>query len=373
LSTGEARERIVGFVDDPGFSGLDDKPRIILAAQEFPPEITATVLWLRSFDVDLACVKLTPYMVNGQLVVDSSVLIPLPETEAFQIRRERKEVEQSSRVESTPATAEEFLQKASTDVLPLARRLREWLIVQPDVSEGVFKTLISYRARSDRAWITWMELTRYELRVALPPEAETADLEVIRVASGWPLVSVRTEVDVERVIVLLAVDYGVRHLRLSPRDAWNGRDYYVSVGEGAHRSWEDFRRYGFVSAGGGAWYSRTLKSLQPGHRVFACIPGTGYVGVGTVVEPAVPVREFRVDVDGQHLSLLEAPLAAPRMAEYGDDPDKTEYVVRVEWIEALSRSKAIWEKDMFANQNSACRLTHTFTREILRERFQLID
>jgi hypothetical protein len=371
LSTDEARERIVGFVDNPEFRALDDKPRIILAAQEFPPEITATVLWLRSFDVDLTCVRLTPYVVNGQLVVDSTVLIPLPETELFQVRRERKEVEQSSQSESTPVSAVEFLQKASPSVLPLAHAIREWLISRPDVSEGVFKTLISYRAQSDRAWITWIELTRYELRVAIPPEAETADLEVIRVASGWPLVSIRSEDDVQRVIAILSADYGVRHLTLSARDEWNGRDYYVSVGEGEHRSWEDFRNYGFVSAGGGAWYSRTLKSLEPGHRVFACIPGTGYVGVGTVTEPAVPGREFRVNVDGQSRPLFEAPLAARAMEAYADDQEKQEYVVGVDWIHALPRNQAIWEKDMFANQNSACRLTHSFTREILLERFQL--
>jgi hypothetical protein len=373
LSTEEARERIKGFVDDPDFRVLDDKPRIILAAEEFPPEITATVLWLRSFDVDLSCVRLTPYVVNEQLVVDSSVLIPLPETEAFQIRRGRKEIEQSSRSDAMPASAEEFLQKASPHVLPLARRIRQWLVAEPDITEGVFKTLISYRAQSDRAWITWMELTRFELRVALPPEAETGDLEVIRVVSGWPLVSVRTDSDVEKVIALLSADYGVRHLRLSPRDEWNGRDYYVSVGEGEHRSWDDFRRYGFVSAGGGAWYSRTLKSLERGHRLFACIPGTGYVGVGIVKEVAVPVRDFRVDVDGQRFPLLDAPLAARRMDEFADDPERTEYVVGVDWVKTLPRNEAIWEKDMFANQNSACRLTHTFTREILLDRFHLAD
>lgn len=373
LSLEEARERIKGFVDNPDFRVLDDKPRIILAAQEFPPEITATVLWLRSFDVDLSCVRLTPYIVSGQLVIDSSVLIPLPETEAYQIRRGRKEVEQSSRNEVAPVTAEEFLQKASPAVLPLARRIRQWLVGNPDITEGVFKTLISYRAQSDRAWITWLELTRFELRVALPPEAETGDLEVIRVASGWPLVSVKSDSDVEKLIALLSVDYGVRHLTLSPRDAWNGRDYYVSVGEGEHRSWDDFQRYGFFSAGGGVWYSRTLKSLQPGHRLFACIPGTGYVGVGIVKAAAVPVRDFRVGIDGRGTPLLEAPLTAPRMGEFADDPEKTEYVVGVDWVRKFPRNQAIWEKDMFANQNSACRLTHTFTREILLARFHLLD
>lgn len=369
----DARDRIIDFVGNPAFQSLDDKPRIILAAQDFPPEITATVLWLRSFEVDLRCVRLTPYMVGGQLVVDSSVLIPLPETEAFQVRRERKEVEQTSRIDVTPSSGEEFLQKAGPAVLPLVRTIREWLLARPDTTEGVFKNLLSYRAASDRAWTTWITLTRFEARVALPPEADPGDLDVVRVDSGWPLVSVRTPADVERVIELLSRDYGTRHLTLSSGDEWNGRDFYVSLGVGEHRAWEDCTRYGFISAGQGRWYSGTLKSLAPGHRVFVCIPGTGYVGAATVRDPAVPVREFMVEVDGQQVPILKAPLKAPHMDDNADDPEKSEYVVRVEWIRTLPEHQAIWEKGMFANQNSACRLTHTFTREILLERFGLSE
>jgi len=69
------------------------------------------------------------------------------------------------------------------------------------------------------------------------------------------------------------------------KEAWNGTDFYVSFGEGDHRSWEDARKFGFVSGGGGRWYSKTLEALQPGHRVFACVPGEGYVGVGEVLAP----------------------------------------------------------------------------------------
>jgi hypothetical protein len=43
------------------------------------------------------------------------------------------------------------------------------------------------------------------------------------------------------------------------------------------------------------WYSRTLRSLEPGHRVWACIPKTGYVGVGIVEAPVVKIDEFTVE------------------------------------------------------------------------------
>ena len=62
---------------------------------------------------------------------------------------------------------------------------------------------------------------------------------------------------------------------------WN-REYYISFGECAYRKWEDARKYGFVSGGGGKWYSQTLRMLHSGDRVWVNIPHTGYVGVGIV-------------------------------------------------------------------------------------------
>ncbi len=68
---------------------------------------------------------------------------------------------------------------------------------------------------------------------------------------------------------------------------WNGQDFYVAFGEGPHRNWDDAVRYGFVSGGGGSWYSKTLQQLFVGAHIFAFIPKTGYVGVGTMTKPRV--------------------------------------------------------------------------------------
>jgi hypothetical protein len=84
------------------------------------------------------------------------------------------------------------------------------------------------------------------------------------------------------------------------REPWNGRDWYVSFGEENNtRSWEDARKYGFVSAGGGLWYSRSLKNLPVGARIFTCIPKTGYVGIGTVTGEPARFDEAVITVDGR--------------------------------------------------------------------------
>jgi hypothetical protein len=67
------------------------------------------------------------------------------------------------------------------------------------------------------------------------------------------------------------------------------------------------------------------------------------------------------------------PLRAERMGDGQDDPDLSEYVVRVEWTKTLPRDRAIWEKGMYANQNSVTRLRQTFTLARLTEAFGLDD
>lgn len=155
------------------------------------------------------------------------------------------------------------------------------------------------------------------------------------------------------------------------REPWNGQDFYVSFGEGDWRSWEDAQRYGFVSGGGGKWYSQTLKQLFPGARVFVNIPQTGYVGVGIVTVEAVPVRDFTVEVDGVERPILQAPLQATAMDRHVEDDEMCEWMVAVEWIKTLPRDKAIWEKGMFANQNTATKMRNSFTIERLVDRFGL--
>lgn len=157
------------------------------------------------------------------------------------------------------------------------------------------------------------------------------------------------------------------------REPWNGRDFYVAIGEGSHRSWEDCRKYGFVSAGGGRWYTATLEQLFPEARVFAYIPEKGYVGVGTVKEAVVPVRDFKVTINGTEMPILDVPLEAPGMEEYADDSERSERLVRVEWLKTLPAKEAVREKGMYANQNSATKLRNKFTLDKLTEYFALDD
>jgi len=94
LSDGEARNQIIEFVESDTFSELSNKPRIILCSEGFSQEITATVLWLRESDIDISCVKITPYKLQDNIIIVPKVVIPLEEAKQYLIDIKRKEEEQ---------------------------------------------------------------------------------------------------------------------------------------------------------------------------------------------------------------------------------------------------------------------------------------
>ena len=137
-------------------------------------------------------------------------------------------------------------------------------------------------------------------------------------------------------------------------EPWNG-EYYVSFG--GNRNWSEARKYGFISAGGGNWYSQTLNILSPGDRVWVNIPGTGYVGVGRVSEAVQSVNDFKLKTkEGERLA-LDVLSSANRLRVNAADPEKAEYFVRVEWLETLPENEAVKEVGLFGNQNTVCQPT----------------
>jgi len=143
------------------------------------------------------------------------------------------------------------------------------------------------------------------------------------------------------------------------RSPWNGRDWYVSFGAEDIRSWVDAMKYGFVSAGGGDWYSRTLCNVPTGAHIFAYIPQAGYVGAGVVTGPAVPF----VDSFLSGVSDLESTYVHPN--------GEIEFVLPVKWFKVVPISNAFTGVGLFANQNSACKLRDTKTLARCYEFFDL--
>jgi hypothetical protein len=156
----------------------------------------------------------------------------------------------------------------------------------------------------------------------------------------------------------------------SPKRGWNG-EYYVSFGGG--RNWNEAVKYGFISGGGGGFFTKTLLLLSPGDRIWVNVPGRGYVGTGRVVEGRVPAQEFVVtDEHGKRMPITSLPLVIAQKAARHTDPESWEYLVRVDWLKTVPVEQAVKEVGFFGNQNTVARprtpqWVHTVER--LKQRF----
>ena len=143
--------------------------------------------------------------------------------------------------------------------------------------------------------------------------------------------------------------------------------YYVNVGEGHARNWDDCRRYGFLSAGQGVQWSGPLKSLNKGDMVVAYLKRKGYVGIGIVKEKAINVSNFRYN----RKSLRDFNLVEPGIFKNYDN-EKAESLVKVKWLKSFPREEAKWQsgKGLFTTQQIVARLKNqTKTIKFLKKEF----
>ena len=92
----DAHEKLAEFLDEMGGEDtvLDRRVRIVLVSAGFDTQITTTVLWLNDlYGLDINCVRLQPYRVEGRLVLDVQQVIPLPEAEELMVKLRRRENE----------------------------------------------------------------------------------------------------------------------------------------------------------------------------------------------------------------------------------------------------------------------------------------
>ena len=129
------------------------------------------------------------------------------------------------------------------------------------------------------------------------------------------------------------------HLDLNGFDFKNGL-YYVNVGQGEHRCWEDCRNYGFLSAGQDKKWSDPIRTLEIGDIIVAYLKNHGYVGIGRVKEKAVKVIDFKINGE----SLKKIDLKIPNIFENAEN-DKSEYLVKIDWIKSVDEKSAKWKSN----------------------------
>jgi hypothetical protein len=157
--------------------------------------------------------------------------------------------------------------------------------------------------------------------------------------------------------------------KVSTKEPWNG-EYYANFLHGPTRNWEEARRFGFISAGGGSWYSGTLRLLQAGDRIWVNAPNHGFVGVGRVRSGPVAAADFKlVGDDGVERAALKMLTKASYHRD--DDPERRDMFVPVDWAQTRSLSDAVNERGLFGNQNTVCKPTTSKWRHTVERLKQL--
>lgn len=96
----DAAARILDHLDwsEPDEEQFAQEVRIVLASADFSRELTTSVMWLNDFGLDIRCVRMHPYVSNGQKLLDIQTVIPIPEVADYQVRiRDKKQKERESR------------------------------------------------------------------------------------------------------------------------------------------------------------------------------------------------------------------------------------------------------------------------------------
>ncbi|HME22010.1 MAG TPA: hypothetical protein VKI44_11845 [Acetobacteraceae bacterium] len=91
--------------DEPDEDLFGQDVRIVLASAEFSKELTSSVLWLIDHTIDIRCVRLKPYAMDGRILVDVQQIIPLPEVQEYQVQiRDKVRKERESRASAVDFT-----------------------------------------------------------------------------------------------------------------------------------------------------------------------------------------------------------------------------------------------------------------------------
>ncbi len=109
-------------------------PRIILASEDFSKELTTCVMWLndswlRNAGYEIKCIRLQPHRNSDEILIEASVVIPLPEASDYQTQLGQREQEirsvTSERVQYIPGAAafKESIERAPEKFQPGLVRL----------------------------------------------------------------------------------------------------------------------------------------------------------------------------------------------------------------------------------------------------------
>ncbi len=157
LSREDARTLITSFFTQSSVTEFSTKPRIILCSEGFSKEITTTVLWLNTAQLDISCVAITPYKVGDRIVIVPKLVIPLEEAKEYQIAIRDKEDERERSTRNREQTVRVLLDNnliTEGDTLYLKSGLPPY--VQYQEGSPVFQAIVTGKRGQSNA-VRWAQ------------------------------------------------------------------------------------------------------------------------------------------------------------------------------------------------------------------------
>ena len=128
---GDARSLILDFLewDEPNDKEFAQAVHIVLVSGEFSKEITGTVMWLNDYELDIRCIRLKPYDLDGRTLIDIQQIVPLPEAAHYQVQlREKEQKKREGRSKNWNETSfmAEMERTAGPKAVGIAKELLRW-------------------------------------------------------------------------------------------------------------------------------------------------------------------------------------------------------------------------------------------------------
>lgn len=151
----DAKTNILEFL---GWQSADENNfaqdvRIVLAAAGFSKELTTSVLWLNQRDLDIRCVRVRPYQLGADVVLDVQQVVPLPEAEDYQVQL-RQKVREERRVASYRDFTRYDLKIGTDRFSRLSKRELVFRVVQHSIRHGATPACVAETTKlgRDRLW-----------------------------------------------------------------------------------------------------------------------------------------------------------------------------------------------------------------------------
>jgi len=142
----DAQVKIEGFINcEP--EDINQRQRIMLVAKEFHSEVISAVLWLRESEIDIECIRVTPYFdQKGELFINPEIIIPLPEAKDYIQKKESKQNELKQSGKSSFS-----LEKSNLEPDELKNRIVESLTRDSDLTPR-FRAFLEIISQEDRIY-----------------------------------------------------------------------------------------------------------------------------------------------------------------------------------------------------------------------------